>query len=62
QKIAACGSSYRGRDEFSDVTFTAQNQGIGRSNSLQHRWHGLFAPRTLCEKRRHTYQFEPANE
>src|SRR5690606_8382691 len=43
-------------------SFNTGNQGNGRPNAQQNRRHGLFAPRTLCGKRRHTLQFETAGE
>ncbi|TNB93743.1 hypothetical protein FHG55_18660 [Pseudomonas jessenii] len=42
--------------------FSTENQGFAGRRPRQTRRHGPFTPRTLCGKRRHTLQFEPAAE
>jgi len=60
-----CGggsSSLTTKFKLSSARFSSENQGIARPNPCRQGRHGPFTPRTLCGKRRHTLQFEPAAE
>ncbi|RBC02481.1 hypothetical protein C3E97_006855 [Pseudomonas sp. MWU12-2115] len=50
------------RHKICAAGFSTENQGFAGRRPRQTRRHGPFTPRTLCGKRRHTLQFEPAAE